>query len=64
MGHHSLLALDLSINIIFAALIIILGILLLTKLKIRLNLGNKIKWSIAAFSLLLRLGISISDYSQ
>lgn len=64
MSHHNLLALDLSINIIFAALIITLGILLLTKLRIRLNLGNKIKWSIAAFSLLLRLGISISDYSR
>jgi len=58
------LALDLSVNIIFAVLIITLGLLLLTKLRIRLNLGNKIKWSIAMFSLLLRLGISISDYRR
>ena len=64
MSNHSLLALDLAINIIFAALIITLGLLLITKLKIRLNIGNRIKWSIALFALLLRLGIAIYNFAN
>ncbi len=58
-----LLAIDLSINIISTVAIILLGVLLLTRLKIRLNLINRIKWAIALLAILLRLGLSIDAYS-
>ena len=59
-----LLAIDLSINIVSTVAIILLGVLLLTRLKIRLNLINRIKWAIALLAILLRLGLSIDAYSQ
>jgi hypothetical protein len=58
-----LLAIDLSINIVATVAIILLGVLLLTRLKIRLNLINRIKWAIALLAILLRLGLSIDAYS-
>jgi hypothetical protein len=58
-----LLAIDLSINIVSTVAIILLGVLLLTRLKIRLNLINRIKWAIALLAILLRLGLSIDAYS-
>ena len=58
-----LLAIDLSINIVSTVAIILLGVLLLTRLKIRLNLINRIKWAIALLAILLRLGLSIDVYS-
>ena len=58
-----LLAIDLSINIVSTVAIILLGVLLLTRLKIRINLINRIKWAIALLAILLRLGLSIDAYS-
>ena len=62
-GKKVLLAIDLSINIVSTVAIILLGVLLLTRLKIRLNLINRIKWAIALLAILLRLGLSIDAYS-
>ena len=59
-----LLAFDLSVNIIATVAIIFLGFLLLTRLKIRLNLINRIKWAIALLAILLRLGLTIDAYSK
>jgi len=60
---NSLLVVDLSVNIVFSILITTFGVLLLTRLKIRLNLLNRIKWTIALFALVLRLGLTIDAYS-
>jgi hypothetical protein len=59
-----LLAFDLSINITATVAIILLGFLLLTRLKIRLNLINRIKWAITLLAILLRLGLTIDAYSK
>jgi len=63
-GQNTLLVLDLSINIVFSVIITALGIILLTRLKIRLNLLNRIKWMIAFCSIILRLGLTIDAYSK
>lgn len=59
-----LLAIDLSVNVIFTTAVISFGIVLITRLKIRLNLSNRIKWGIALFSLVLRLGLTIQTYAK
>ena len=60
----SLLVVDLSVNIVFSVVIVTFGILLLTHLKIRLNLLNRIKWIIALCALILRLGLTIDAYAE
>ena len=59
-----MLVVDLSVNIVFSIVITTFGVLLLTRLKIRLNLLNRIKWTIALFALVLRLGLTIDAYSR
>lgn len=60
----SLLVVDLSVNIVFSVVIVTFGILLLTHLKIRLNLLNRTKWIIALCALILRLGLTIDAYAE
>lgn len=63
-AQSSLLAADLAINIICSLVIAFFGLFLLTKLKIRLNLNNRIKWTIGLCAIVLRLGLIIDVYAN
>jgi hypothetical protein len=62
-NEEGLLIFDLIMNIVFTTALILCAVLLLTRIKVRLNKGSRIKWSIALFALLLRLGLTIWEYS-
>lgn len=63
-NEQGLLIFDLVMNIVFTAVIITCAILLLTRIKVRLNKGSRIKWSIALFALILRLGLTLWEYGK
>ena len=63
-NEQGLLIFDLVMNIVFTAVIITCAVLLLTRIKVRLNKGSRIKWSIALFALILRLGLTIWEFSK
>jgi hypothetical protein len=60
---HGLLIFDLIMNIVLTAALITCAVLLLTRIKVRLNFGSRIKWSIALFALLLRLGLTLWEFA-
>ncbi len=63
-NEEGLLIFDLVMNIVFTVLLIACAVLLLTRIKVRLNKGSRIKWSIALFALILRLGLTVWEYSR
>ena len=63
-NEQGLLIFDLVMNIVFTVLLIACAVLLLTRIKVRLNKGSRIKWSIALFALILRLGLTVWEYAR
>lgn len=63
-NEQALLVFDLVMNIVFTIVLIACAVLLLTRIKVRLNKGSRIKWSIALFALILRLGLTVWEYAR
>ena len=55
---------DLVMNIVLTIALVTSAVLLLTRIKVRLNYGSRIRWSIALFSLILRLGLTVWEYAE
>ena len=62
--YHPLIVFDLTMNVVLTVALITCAVILLYKIKVRLNLGSRIKWSIALFASLLRLSITIVEYKS
>jgi len=63
-NEQGLLDFDLVMNIVLTLALVTCAVVLLTRIKIRLNFGSRIKWSIALVSLLLRLGLTLWEYAK
>jgi len=61
-NEEGLLVFDLVMNVVMTVVLISCAVLLLTRIKVRLNYGSRIKWSIALFALLLRLGLTVWEF--
>jgi hypothetical protein len=62
-NEQGLLVFDLVMNIVLTVVLITCAVFLLFRIKVRLNSGSRIRWSIALFALLLRLGLTIWEYT-
>jgi len=60
--HHKVLLADLIIETVLSTSIFVYASIVVYNLKIRLNIGNKIRWTIVLIAIILRLVLTCWSY--
>ena len=60
--HQKILLADLIIDSVLSTFIFVYATIVVYNLKIRLNIGSKIRWAIVLMAIVLRLALTCWDY--